>query len=57
MNIAIFTDSFTPLINGVVTATLSLIKGLADRGHKIYVIAPRYKNIKEFSYPNVTVIR
>ncbi len=57
MKIAIFTDCFLPQINGVATTTVSLVKGLADRGHKIYIIAPRYKNIKEFSYNNVKVIR
>ena len=55
MNIAIFTDNFYPQINGVVTAVVNLAKGLADRGHKIYFIAPRYKGEKEFSYPNITV--
>ena len=57
MKIAIFTDSFTPQVNGVVTATVSLITHLADKGHLIYVIAPKYKNVKEFDYKNVKVIR
>lgn len=55
MNIAIFTDNFYPQINGVVTAVLNLAKGLADKGHKIYFVAPRYKGQKDFSYPNITV--
>jgi glycosyltransferase involved in cell wall biosynthesis len=57
VKIAIFTDVFTPQFNGVTTATISLVKGLADRGHKIYIIAPKYKGIKEFAYKNVKVIR
>lgn len=57
LRIAIFTDSFTPLIDGVVTATINLARGLADRGHKVYIIAPKYEKIKEFSYPNVAVKR
>jgi len=57
MNIAIFTDSFIPLGDGIVTSTLDLVKGLSDKGNKIYVIAPHYKNSKEFSYPHVTVKR
>lgn len=57
LNIAIFTDSFFPMRDGIVTSTISLIKGLSDRGHKIYVIAPKHRGIKEFSYPNVTVKR
>jgi len=57
LKIAIFTDSFIPLRDGIVTSTISLIKGLADKGNKIYIIAPNYKNLKEFSYPNVIVKR
>lgn len=57
MNIAVFTDTFTPMRDGIVTAMTGTIKGLADRGYKIYVIAPYHKNFKEFSYPNVTVKR
>jgi 1,2-diacylglycerol 3-alpha-glucosyltransferase len=57
MRIAIFTDSFIPQVNGVVTATINLAKGLADRGNKVYIIAPKYRKVKEFSYPNVRVKR
>lgn len=57
MRIAVFTDSFYPKIDGIVTSTISLAKGLANRGHKICVIAPKYKNAKEFRYKNVKVIR
>lgn len=56
MNIAIFSDNFLPQINGVVTAVLNLAKGLADRGHKIYFIVPKYKNeTVSFSYPNIFI--
>lgn len=55
MNIAIFTDNFLPQINGVVTAVLNLAKGLADKGHKIYIVAPKYKGCEEFKYPNIKV--
>ncbi|MFA5745240.1 MAG: glycosyltransferase [archaeon] len=55
MNIAIFTDNFLPQINGVVTAVLNLSKGLADKGHKIYIIAPKYKDTPDFEYPNIKV--
>lgn len=57
MKIVIFTDAFIPQYNGIVTTTISLVKGLADKGHKIYIIAPKYKNFKEFEYSNVKVIR
>ncbi len=58
LNIAIFTDTFIPQIDGVVTATISLAKGLADRGHKVYLIAPEYrKKFVEFSYKDIVVRR
>lgn len=57
MKIAIFTDTFLPLVDGVVTSTLNLVKGLADRGHKIYLIIPKFKNPTFFKYPNVVVKR
>ncbi|MDD3127173.1 MAG: glycosyltransferase, partial [Candidatus Izemoplasmatales bacterium] len=55
MNIAIFTDNFLPQVNGVVTAVLNLAKGLADNGHKIYIVAPKYKGTPDFEYPNIKV--
>ncbi|MBW2981057.1 glycosyltransferase [Candidatus Woesearchaeota archaeon] len=43
MNIAIFTDTFLPNINGIVTLVIDSAKGLAERGHKVLIIAPRAK--------------
>lgn len=58
MKIAIFTDDFLPKIDGIVNSTIMLSKGLADRGHKIFIICPKYRNQKkEFSYKNIEVIR
>src|SRR3989338_1176747 len=57
MKIAIFTDSFLPHINGVVTSIIDMSKGLADKGHEIYVIAPKYDGVNEFIYNNVQVKR
>jgi 1,2-diacylglycerol 3-alpha-glucosyltransferase len=58
MKIAIFTDTFLPNIDGVVSSILNLVKGLSDSGHKIFIICPRYSKIKEeFSYKNIEVIR
>jgi glycosyltransferase involved in cell wall biosynthesis len=57
MKIAIFTDTFVPQLNGIVTARLSLAKNLADRGHKIVFVAPKYRKCKEFVYKNIEVIR
>jgi glycosyltransferase involved in cell wall biosynthesis len=57
MKIAIFTDSFVPQVNGVVTATINLAKGLSDDGHEVIIVAPAHKNFTEFRYPRVTVRR
>jgi len=57
MKIAIFTDTFLPKIDGIVTATLSLAMGLANNGHKVCIIAPEYNNFKEFKYKNIKVTR
>ncbi|MCB9362345.1 glycosyltransferase [Candidatus Woesearchaeota archaeon] len=57
MRIAIFTDTFLPNIDGVVTATLNMAKGLADRGHDITIVAPVFRKRHPFSYKNIKVIR
>lgn len=57
MKIAIFTDAFVPMYSGVVTAVINLAKGLADNGHKVYIIASKENITKEFSYKNIEVIR
>jgi len=58
MKIALFTDTFAPLVDGVVTSTVNLAKNLADRGNKIYIIAPNFnKKFKEFKYHNIKVKR
>jgi hypothetical protein len=33
MKIAVFADCFSPVINGVVTATNNLVKGFTAKGH------------------------
>ncbi|MEK6837385.1 MAG: glycosyltransferase, partial [Nanoarchaeota archaeon] len=57
MRVAFFTDMFLPQVNGVTNAIVQLVKELADRGHSIYIVAPNFPRLQEFSYPNVTVKR
>lgn len=57
MRIAFFTDAFLPQINGIAIFTVELAKKLADRGHKVYIFAPRFSAKETFSYPNITVRR
>lgn len=57
MKIAIFTDSFLPQINGVVTQIKIISKELQKRGHEVLIVAPS-KNQKhhEKKINNVRVI-
>jgi 1,2-diacylglycerol 3-alpha-glucosyltransferase len=56
MKIAIFTDAFYPYISGVVTAVEIMAKGLADRGHQVLIVAPKYDTACTFEYPNVKLL-
>jgi len=40
MRIGLFTDTYTPEINGVVNSVLMLKEGLETRGHDVFVIGP-----------------
>lgn len=44
MNIAIFSDCFVPIKNGVVTSILQLKEGLENKGHKVIVITSDVPN-------------
>lgn len=58
MKIAMFTDSYYPMVNGIVTAMSDLARGLADNGHEVYIVAPvADKNYVEEYYPGITVLR
>lgn len=52
MNIGIFTDTYYPQINGVVTSVRTLEKELAKRGHKVFVFTVSHPNAKT-AYPRV----
>ena len=41
MNIAVFTDTYPPFINGVSTSCFNLVKTLREHGHNVIVVAPR----------------
>lgn len=42
MNIAVFTDTYTPQINGVTTSILIFQRELERLGHKVYLFCPTY---------------
>lgn len=55
MRIAFYTDAFYPLVGGVSTAIVNLAQGLAERGHQVYIQAPKHKQKHDLSFfhPNV----
>jgi glycosyltransferase involved in cell wall biosynthesis len=44
MRIGMFTDTYTPQINGVVTSINSFTEELQKAGHEVFIFAPRLKN-------------
>ncbi len=46
MKIVFFTDTFIPEINGVVISIVNFSKGLAKKGHKVYIFTPIQNDIK-----------
>lgn len=46
MRIAVFTDTFWPQINGVVTSIVNSCNALAEKGHEIIIFAPEPKEKK-----------
>ncbi len=57
MRIAIITDTYAPEVNGVVTSIVTHTRLLADRGHEILIVCPRYGEGEGPSYPGITVER
>lgn len=55
MKIAIFSDTFYPTTNWIVTSVVTFCKELADNGHKIVIITPYNKWIENFKYNNIEV--
>ncbi len=60
LNIAFYTDSYLPAVDGVVTSVLNFRKELERRGHNVYLFASgdaaskkRYSNKKTFIYQGV----
>lgn len=52
MNIGIFTDTYYPQINGVVTSVRTLQEELSHRGHKVYIFTVSHPNAKT-AFPRV----
>ena len=57
MRIGIFSDTYTPFINGVTTSVLMLKKGLEKKGHTVYVVTVNDKTLKYKLEENGKVLR
>lgn len=64
MRVAIFTDSYVPQINGVVTQIRNITREMVARGHKVMIVAPSHDSrfreskrgkITEFFLPSVSL--
>lgn len=47
MRIAIFSESYEPIVNGVSVCVATLRDELSKRGHKVFVFAPAYKGFAD----------
>ncbi len=52
MKIAIFSDSYTPIVNGVSVSIEGLVNGLRSEGHSVHIFTSNYPGHKD-SDPNV----
>lgn len=57
MRIGIFTDAYTPYVNGVTTSVLMLKKGLENKGHKVYIITVNPNNMRFSLDSTGTILR
>ena len=57
MRIGIFTDTYTPFINGVTTSVVMLKKALERKGHTVYIVTVNAENMKYEIEENGKVIR
>lgn len=53
MNIGIFTDTYTPQINGVVISIETLAEGLRQRGHNVYIFTAKDPKLKELPHDKI----
>ena len=57
MRIGIFTDTYTPFINGVTTSVLMLKKSLEKKGHIVYIVTVNDENLHYKTDENGKVLR
>ncbi|NIM04788.1 MAG: glycosyltransferase [Armatimonadetes bacterium] len=60
MRIALFSECYSPIVNGVVVAVSTLRQELLRLGHQVYLFAPRYPGYQEtepniFRFPSISL--
>ena len=58
MRIALFTNNYLPFCGGVTISVETLRRGLQDRGHQVWVMAPRFRGVPDgdpgvLRYPSI----
>jgi 1,2-diacylglycerol 3-alpha-glucosyltransferase len=57
MRVAIFTESYEPIVNGVSVSVATLRDGLRARGHEVFTFAPRFPGHQDdsstFRFPSI----
>ena len=53
MRIGLFTDTYTPEINGVVSSVLTLQKELEKNGHDVFIVTTTSKSLKSVMQDNI----
>lgn len=56
MKIAIFTDTFLPRIDGIVSSVCQLAGELAKQGHQILIVAPHAKGSEKIKLPGIELV-
>ncbi len=56
MKILYFTDTFHPMINGIVISIETFARELSLRGHEICIIVPKNKWVSDISIPGVEIL-
>ena len=47
MRIALFTNNYLPFCGGVTISVETLRRGLEERGHQVWIMAPRFRGVPD----------
>ncbi|MEM7789986.1 MAG: glycosyltransferase family 1 protein [Verrucomicrobiota bacterium] len=55
MKIALITETFPPEVNGVAMTNQRLVRGLIERGHKLFLVKPRRSDSRASDHENLEI--